>query len=367
MGRPCDKHIDDQELDALVPSSSEQGEGEYGPAPASIREAEHHLASCAECRGKVSQYRQVLNRSLIVGATDARTPQPGCPTAIDWDEVASGLWPELRTRQLIAHAARCAYCGPLLHTAATTDEEPTAQEEELLARLKAPSRPAVTAMRKAIAANNPLSRWRQFLAAKTLVPAGALLVLVAVLSIGRPASSTLSGLELAQFAANIHKQHLQGKLALDIQTGSQTQLNDWLHKEFQFALALPPSSEALSDLPYQIKGARLVEIHSKAAAYISYQMQADPVSLVVTPVSVAVASGGVEAAFKNVSFHYYTIHGYKVVTWSVHGLTYALVSQEGNKTQRSCMVCHSAMRDRDLSRTPTPMSDEKSVAEPIWQ
>ena len=84
----------------------------------------------------------------------------------------------------------------------------------------------------------------------------------------------------------------------------------------------------------------------------------------VTPDSVAVASGGVEVDYKKVSFHYGTVEGYKVVTWSVHGLTYALVSQEGNSTQRSCMVCHSAMRDRDLSQTPTPLRAKEMLLGP---
>jgi hypothetical protein len=69
----------------------------------------------------------------------------------------------------------------------------------------------------------------------------------------------------------------------------------------------------------------------------------------VTPDSVAAASEGLQVDFKKVSFHYRTIEGYKVVTWSLHGLTYALVSQEGNRTQRSCMVCHSAMKERALN------------------
>jgi hypothetical protein len=46
----------------------------------------------------------------------------------------------------------------------------------------------------------------------------------------------------------------------------------------------------------------------------------------------------------------------------VNGLTYALVSEEGNDTQKSCMVCHSAMRDRDLSHTPTPLRQQSSNA-----
>jgi len=91
------------------------------------------------------------------------------------------------------------------------------------------------------------------------------------------------------------------------------------------------------------------------------------VSLVVAPDSVAVASGGVVADFKKVSFHYATLEGYKVVTWSVHGRTYALVSQEGNSTQRSCMVCHSAMHDRDLTHTPTPLPDQERSLSQVWQ
>ena len=82
----------------------------------------------------------------------------------------------------------------------------------------------------------------------------------------------------------------------------------------------------------------------------------------VAPASVAVASGGIEVGFEKVTFHYATVRGYKVVTWSQHGLTYALVSQEGNNSQRSCMVCHSAMRDRDLSHTPTPLLHSENFA-----
>src|SRR5262249_53884438 len=201
MERPSDKHIDDQELSALLPPCSDEGQEVHGSPSASIREAERHLASCAECRRKLSQYRQVVNRSSNIHAPEASAPQPDCPTDVDWDEVAAGLWPELKTQQLITHAARCAYCGPLLRAAAT-DNEPTPQEEELLAQLKAPSRPALQATKEPAPANHPLSIWRELMDWRVLVPVGALLVLVAVLSASRRSSSPLSGLELAQFAAS---------------------------------------------------------------------------------------------------------------------------------------------------------------------
>ena len=84
----------------------------------------------------------------------------------------------------------------------------------------------------------------------------------------------------------------------------------------------------------------------------------------MTPNLVAVASEGVEVNFQEGKFPYGMVDGYKVVTWSLHGSTYALVSQEGNATQQSCMICHSAMRDRDLSHMPTPLGAESNSLEP---
>jgi hypothetical protein len=110
-----------------------------------------------------------------------------------------------------------------------------------------------------------------------------------------------------------------------------------------------------------------VQVGGRPAAYIAYQVQTSPASLLVVPDSVAVASGGLEVDFTKVNFHYSMVGDYKVVTWSVHGLTYALVSREGNSTQRSCMVCHSVMRDRDLSETPTPLRSYVNPIEPVKQ
>src|SRR5215471_4896088 len=181
MGRPFDKHIDAQEIDALVPSRAHEGEGPKIARLGSMREAERHLASCPECRGKVAQYLQLVHR-MNVGVSVTSAAQSDCPTDIDWHEVAAGLWPELRTQQLIAHAARCAHCGPLLRAASA--DEPTPHEEAFLSQLKAPTRPARQARKEPVPADRDWSIWRLFLDWKILVPASALLVLVALLSTG---------------------------------------------------------------------------------------------------------------------------------------------------------------------------------------
>jgi anti-sigma factor RsiW len=370
MGRPFDKHIDNQELDALVSSSSERGQELHRLSPDAIREAKRHVESCEDCSRKVSKYRQLVNRPSHVVVSEAALPGADCPKDVDWHEVAAGLWPELKATQLIMHAALCDHCGPLLRAATSVDDDPTPQEEKLLAELKVPSRPIVKAQREPIPPEPvPPPVWQQFLQWKIFIPALALMAIVGVVGTRPPLSPTLlSGPQLAEFAVSTHRQHAQGSLALDVRSDSQQTLNEWFRTKLPFSLALPVSPAAPGEeRPYRLEGARLVQVGGKTAAYIAYQLQTGPVSLIVTPDSVAIASGGVELHFKKVSFHYGMHEGYKVVTWSLHGLTYALVSQEGNRTQQSCMVCHSAMRDRDLSQTPTPLQAEGNAIQPVLQ
>jgi len=359
LGRLFDKHINHEELEALVAPSADTREQLHGLSADAVREAERHVKSCRDCSGKVSKYRRLVNRSSNVVVSKAAPPGADCPNDrdVNWHEVAAGLWPELKAKQLIMHAALCDHCGPLLRAATSVDDDPTPQEEKLLAELRAPSRPDLTPER----VPPPPSPWQLM---RWLVPALALIVIVGVLVTRPPSSPTpLSGQKFAEFAVNTHRQHAQGNLVLDVRSDSQQTLNEWFKAKSPFSLALPVSPLAPGEeRPYRLEGARLVQVGSKSAVYIAYQMETGPASLMVTPDSVAVASGGVKVDFKKVSFHYRMVEGYKVVTWSLRGRTYALVSQEGNGTQRSCMVCHSPMRDRDLSQTPTPLR-----AEPVLQ
>ena len=354
MGRPFDRHIDNKELNALVPSSSESGQELYGLSPDAIREAERHVESCGDCSRRVSKYRRLVDRFSNMTESGARALRPECSKDhdVDWYEIAAGLWPELKSAQLIMHAALCDHCGPLLRAAASVNDDPAPQEEKLLAELKPPLRPHPVHPFAPLSRPPRLMRW--------LVPVAALAAIVVVLGTRPPSSrAPLSGPKFAEFAVNTHRQFAEGSLALDVHSDSQQTLNQWFKTKSQFALALPASPAAPGeDRPYRLRGARIVPVSGKTAAYIAYQMPTGPVGLMVTPDSVAVASGGVQVDFKKVSFHYGRFEGYKVVSWSIHGLTYALVSQEGNRTQQSCMVCHSAMRDRDLSQTPTPLLEQ---------
>jgi anti-sigma factor RsiW len=364
MGRPLDDHIDNEELNALVPWSAERGRQPRKLSLDVIREAERHLGCCTECRDRVSKYQQFVNELSNVPPSIAAPRVDDCPQDedIDWHEVAAGQWPELKARQLIMHAALCDHCGPLLRAATFVNDDPTPQEEKLLAQLKVPSRPVSIQAR----VTSPRQRW-QF--TRWLVPAAAFIALVVALTTRPPSlPQPSSGPEFAQFAVDAHRQHAQGSLALAVHSDSQQTINDWFKTNSQFALALPASPAAPGEVrPYRLEGARFVPFRGKTAAYIAYRLQTGPASLMVTSDSLAAASGGVQVNFEKLTLHYSMLEGYKVVTWTVHGLTYALVSQEGNSTQQSCMVCHSAIRDRDLSNMPTPLPVEKNVVRPIWQ
>src|SRR5262249_41615615 len=101
VGRPFDEHIDAQELNALVPCSSQTGPEPHGMSRDVVREVERHVKSCRDCSGKVSKYRQLVNRSSNVMVSEVAAPGADCPkdNDVDWHEVAAGLWPELKAKQ----------------------------------------------------------------------------------------------------------------------------------------------------------------------------------------------------------------------------------------------------------------------------
>src|SRR5205807_2672888 len=110
------------------------------------------------------------------------------------------LWPEGKASQLIAHAALCDHCGPLLRAATSlANAEPTPAEERLLSGLKAPQRPLANPTQEPIDHPRlPWLSWPLWLQFKIFVPAVALLLLVVVFAKRFPSSPTpLSGPQFA--------------------------------------------------------------------------------------------------------------------------------------------------------------------------
>jgi hypothetical protein len=80
-------------------------------------------------------------------------------------------------------------------------------------------------------------------------------------------------------------------------------------------------------------------------ALVAYQLQQQKISLLVTSSRSIVAAGGQEVASSGIVFHYRKQASFNVITWSNHGLTYALVSSMPGSGRQSCLVCHQNMGD----------------------
>ncbi len=161
--------------------------------------------------------------------------------------------------------------------------------------------------------------------------------------------------EFALMAVDTHQRHLRNQLPLEISSGKPEQISAWFNGKVPFGVTLPNYQESSGqDKLYYLEGARLVGYRRDYAAYVAYQMNARPISLVMTSDSVAQPSGGEEIVSRGITFHYDSIDGLKVITWSDRGLTYALVSDLEERGQQSCIVCHEGTKDKDFIESLKP-------------
>jgi len=155
--------------------------------------------------------------------------------------------------------------------------------------------------------------------------------------------------DFALMAAETHLRHSRGQLPLEIVSEAPQLISNWFTNKVNFSVKLPNYQESSGqEKLYALEGARLVGYKDDYAAYVAYQMKTRPISLVITSDQIARASGGEEINAKGLLFHYDTIHGLKVITWSDRGLTYALVSDLEERGQQSCTVCHQGTKDQDF-------------------
>ena len=155
--------------------------------------------------------------------------------------------------------------------------------------------------------------------------------------------------DFARLAVDSHDRRLRGQLPLEITSESPQEISEWFAGKVSFTFKLPNYQESSGqERLYELEGARLVALQNDYAACVAYRMRERPITLVVTSNASAMPSGGEQIAFKGLNFHYHSIAGLNVITWSDRGLTYALVSDFDERGQQSCIVCHTGSRDRDI-------------------
>jgi len=196
--------------------------------------------------------------------------------------------------------------------------------------------------------------------AKRLIALAACLIFIAFAStwylIGRNQGTLRRPLsDFALMAVDAHLRYLRGQLPLEIASASPEKISAWFAGKVPFSLTLPNYQEASGqEKLYQLEGARLIGFKNDYAAYVAYQMRRRPITLVVTSNTLASPSGGEEIVSKGLRFHYDSIKGLKVITWSDRGLTYALVSDLEERGQQSCLVCHAGTKDQEFIESLKP-------------
>ena len=131
-----------------------------------------------------------------------------------------------------------------------------------------------------------------------------------------------------------HRSYLQGNLPTEIHTSSPTAVTAWFTGKLPFHFQLPSSQPPQNGEPiYRLTGSRLVNFKGVYAALTTYGMPGDKISLLVVSEKSARAEGGEAVHSGSLTFHYHTVGDFKVITWSNHGLTYALVSSLPDSAQ----------------------------------
>jgi anti-sigma factor RsiW len=189
-----------------------------------------------------------------------------------------------------------------------------------------------------------LPRW------KVLVPAvvGMMLCFLLVSNVVHEVRAS----EYVDAALSTHRDCLSGQLPLQIRSDSPQAVTQWLAGKVAFPFKLPDSQAQSSGLPaYRLLGARVVDYKGSQAGLVTYEApQNDTISLLVASSNYAVVAGGVEVRSGSLVFHHRIDSGFQIITWSNHGLAYALVSRAAGSARGSCLVCHQNMADRDQFR-----------------
>jgi mycothiol system anti-sigma-R factor len=185
---------------------------------------------------------------------------------------------------------------------------------------------------------------------RVLVPASVVLALCLLLI-----PHILRNVEAASYvetAVAAHRNCLSGNLPPTLQSNSAEEITAWFAGKLPFDFRVPTAESGPEKKPaYKLTGAAVVNYKGSPAALVMYETQNDKISLLVDSSSSAIVWGGDEIRFGRLTFHSRTDAGFKVITWSTHGLSYALVSSVSGSAGASCLVCHQNMADHGDFKT----------------
>ena len=155
--------------------------------------------------------------------------------------------------------------------------------------------------------------------------------------------------DYVEAATEIHRSYLDGALPLQCRSHSPEVVTAWFAGKTPFHFQLPASQSVPNGKAvYWLTGARLVSYKGSPAALVAYETPSEKISLLVASSKSAIVAGGEEVRSDGLLFHYRSGTNSEVITWTNHGLAYALVSPLTGSPQHSCLVCHQNMADQNL-------------------
>jgi mycothiol system anti-sigma-R factor len=268
-----------------------------------LEEFRNHLSTCPDCKAQLEAEQEL---SRVLGRT---RPLYAAPV-------------ELRAR-----------------IEAVFDEH-----SKTIARDESIFRRALHFFKKQVPDGSPLS----FDWGRILVPAAIVVVLCLI-----AAPNVMRQVRAASYvdaAVATHHTYLDGKLGDQIQSTSPEAVTAWFAGKLPFQFRLPNSSHFEGKPIYHLAGASLVHFQGSPAAFVVYDAPSEKISLLIASAKSAIVAGGDEIHAGSLTFHYLTRANFKVITWTNHDLSYALVSSTAASGRGSCLVCHQEMPDRDKFR-----------------
>jgi mycothiol system anti-sigma-R factor len=186
--------------------------------------------------------------------------------------------------------------------------------------------------------------WSRFFCLRVLAPAAVAIALC--LTFVPDVLRNVRAASYVETAVTEHRSYLSGSVPRGLASSSPTEVTAWFAGKVPFDFRLPAAESALGDkATYWLIGASVVNYKGSPAALVMYETQKEKISLLVDSSKVATVAGGAEVRFQKLIFHYRSESGFRVITWTNHGLSYALVSSASGSPGNSCMVCHQNMAD----------------------
>jgi anti-sigma factor RsiW len=252
-----------------------------------------------------------------------------------------------------SHLSSCSYCRAHL------------EEEKVLSQLLRRSRPLYSAsasLRARISAVTAADRldqsfsqpvtgvWSRFLRLRVLAPTAITIALCLVFAFDNVKNARAAS--YVDTAAAEHRSYLNGTLRAELASDSPQQVTAWFAGKVPFDFRLPAAESAPEDrAAYGLTGASVVNYKGSPAALVMYATRSEKISLLVDSSKAATVAGGDEVRFGTLIFHYHDESGFRVITWTNHGLSYALVSSISGPAGGSCLVCHQNMADHGNFKT----------------